>query len=84
VRFLNRFRNLKIADSSQKCKGFFSFFTFLNEVWLFCSVWSRKFSRFDSLTFPKLALLFPVLLKKDVFQEKSQNMSCILRKKPLL
>jgi len=51
---------------------------------MFCSVFSRKFSSFDGLTFPKLALHFPALLKKHVFQEKSQNMSCILRKKPLL
>jgi len=54
-KFLNRFRNFKIADLPQKCKGFFSFFGALHEVWLFCPVNLRKFSAFASLTVPKLS-----------------------------
>jgi hypothetical protein len=49
----------------QKCKGFFSFFGALHEIWLFCPVNLRKFSAFASLTFPKLFLLPAISAGKE-------------------
>jgi len=70
AKFLNRFRNFKIADLRQKSKRDFTFFGLWQQLCLFCSSPARKFGAFDSLTlrnFLPFSLFLGQKIKKFVF-----------------
>lgn len=66
---LNRFRNLKIADLAQKCKGKFCIFGVSDEVCLMRTFFLRKFGAFDYLNFRN----FRAIKIFIAFHKKKQN-----------